>query len=328
MAHTALTRRRFIAITAAAAGMPLIPPFAGAHASTGEDLYRWRGVALGAQSEILLGLPDGAQARDLTLSITNEIDRLENIFSLYRGNSAVSRLNRDGFLENPPAELVALVRQSIEISDQTIGVFDITVQPLWQLHSESGGRPLSERLLRQVRDLVDYRSVEIKADRIRLGKPGMAVTLNGIAQGYITDRVTDLLKSAGLEKSLVHLGEFSALGRHPDGRDWQVGIEAPSRPGTALSRQNLSAGQAMATSGSYGTQAGLSGQGHLFHPRNSKILPHWDSLTVVAGNAATADGFSTGLSLMDQKSIERVLTARGDLTVTAIRDGQVVPLTA
>ena len=56
------------------------------------------------------------------------------------------------------------------------------------------------------------------------------IALNGIAQGYITDRVADLLRKEGLDDVLVDLGEIRGLGRHADGRPWTVGLKDPLEP--------------------------------------------------------------------------------------------------
>ena len=89
------TRRRFIAIAAAAAGLPLAA--VGARAETAH-LHRWSGIALGAGAEIVLHDPDAARARRLIARCVAEIDRLEDVFSLYRPESAIRRLNRTGGL--------------------------------------------------------------------------------------------------------------------------------------------------------------------------------------------------------------------------------------
>jgi len=52
----------------------------------------------------------------------------------------------------------------------------------------------------------------------------MAITLNSIAQGYITDAIADMLRNEGFERAVVDLGEYRAIGRHPDGRPWRIGI--------------------------------------------------------------------------------------------------------
>ena len=55
-------------------------------------------------------------------------------------------------------------------------------------------------------------ALEVDAARIRLARPAMSVTLNGIGEGYITDRVVDLLRAGGVEHAMVNMGEIYALG--------------------------------------------------------------------------------------------------------------------
>jgi FAD:protein FMN transferase len=72
--------------------------------------------------------------------------------------------------------------------------------------------------------------VDVASDRIALGRPGMKLTLNGIAQGYVTDRVAALLAAAGLENVLLDLGEVRGAGGRPDGRPWRAAIADPAPP--------------------------------------------------------------------------------------------------
>ena len=41
--------------------------------------------------------------------------------------------------------------------------------------------------------LVDFRRIEIGAAAVGFTRAGMAITLNSLAQGYITDAIADLL---------------------------------------------------------------------------------------------------------------------------------------
>ena len=91
------TRRRFIAITAAAGGLPLLP-FAAARAAPSANpcLRVWSGAALGADATLQIHHPDPAAADRLIAASLAEVERLEQVMSLYRPDSALSRLNRDG----------------------------------------------------------------------------------------------------------------------------------------------------------------------------------------------------------------------------------------
>ncbi len=59
----------------------------------------------------------------------------------------------------------------------------------------------------------------------------MALTLNGIGQGYVADRVAALLEAEGLTDILIDTGEFRALGGSPEGGEWPVRLEASGSVG-------------------------------------------------------------------------------------------------
>jgi len=314
-----VTRRRFLSISAAGAGLSLFSP-GTTLAGVPDTLIRWNGTALGAHSQMMLNLSDRSRADALIKRVIVEIERLEKVFSLYRADSAICRLNRDGVLSNPPPELVDLLDQARAIGDLTAGCFDITVQPLWRLYSEYGDKPISERLERNIRKLVDYKAIEMEKKSIRFTRPGMAITLNGIAQGYITDRVTRLLRSEGLENCLVQLGETRAMGFHPSGRAWRIGIENHVAQGNGKNSIDLN-NMALATSGGYGTL--LAGrQNHIFDPRGGKSPSDDISLTVVARNATQADALSTGFLLMKETNIRSLLTSIPGVSVYILSNGQ------
>ena len=294
------TRRRFIAI-AAAAGLPLVAAPAGAATAR---LHRWSGIALGAAAEIVLHDADAARARRLIARCVAEIDRLEDVFSLYRADSALSRLNRAGRLPAPPLELVALLAEARLYSARTEGAFDATVQPLWHLHAAHFARPGADPSgpggadVARAQALVDYRAVAVAAREIRFARPGMAVTLNGIAQGYITDRVAALLQDAGMTDVLLDIGETRALGRHPDGRPWRIGLRRAAAPETVGRTVALAEG-AVATSAGIASPFDASGRHHhLFDPVSGRPADGAGQVSVIAPRATMADALSTALAVL------------------------------
>ena len=294
------TRRRFVAIAAAAAGLPFAALRAGAETA---HLHRWSGIALGAAAEIVLYDTDATRARRLIARCVEEIDRLEDVFSLYRPESAIRRLNRDGYLKAPPLELVALLAEARSFSERTEGAFDVTVQPLWHLYAAHFARPdadprgPAEAEHARAQALVDYRAVEIEPGEVRFARPGMAITLNGIAQGYITDRVATLLQDAGMGDVLLDIGEVRALGRHPDGRPWSVGIRRAAEPETIARTLTLS-DRAVATSAGIASVFEPSGRHHhLFDPATGRPARAAGQVSVIAPRATVADALSTALAV-------------------------------
>ena len=148
-------------ILAAAAGLPLL--VAGVRATVpGGRFFGWQGEVLGAASELTLWHWDEALARRTILKVRHEIERYERIFSLYRDDSEIARLNRDGVLARPSPELVAVIDASQRLGTLSGGAFDITVQPLWRVYeahfwSRSFVAPdIAARAADVARTLVDY----------------------------------------------------------------------------------------------------------------------------------------------------------------------------
>lgn len=311
-----IRRRRFLTISAAAAGLPLLG-VTGSLAAPGGTLHRWRGAAMGARVTLLLNHPDASQAQALIAAVTAEVRRLEKIFSLFLPGSALSRLNRDGVLTEPPADMVVLMARARDMGEITGGAFDMTVQPLWRLYADHFGQPGADPAgpaaaeIDKARGLVDFRRVEIDAARIALSRTGMAVTLNGIAQGYITDKVTDLLRRDGVDNVLVNMGETRAVGNHPDGRPWRAGVRDPENADREIETLDLT-NMALATSGGYGSPFDPSGRHHhLFDPESGGSANRYRSVSVVAPSATVADGLSTALSSMSLASVSECLSAAG-----------------
>lgn len=276
------TRRRFLQISAAALGFA-----AEARASS---VYRWSGVAMGAEASIRLSHPD---AEAITARAAAEISRLEDVFSLYRAGSALSRLNRDGMLDAPPFELLECLSLAGRVFHASGGLFDPTVQRLWQVHAEAAltGRPPEPERIAAALAVTGWGGVALESGRIAL-RPGMALTLNGIAQGYVADRVTTLLEEEGLTNILVDTGELRALGGHPDGGGWPVRFDLPD--GRFFLRD-----MAVATSAPLGTVLDAAGKvGHIIDPRvGSAAGSTWRSVSVTAPSAAVADALSTAACL-------------------------------
>ncbi|MFV0297663.1 MAG: FAD:protein FMN transferase [Hyphomicrobiaceae bacterium] len=307
-------RRRVLKIFGALPGMLMASSIPGvwsskALAATNENLHVWRGVALGADATIKIHHPDGAVARGLIDRSLAEVARLEGIFSLYDPRSALSRLNRDGLLDAPPLELVELLGRSVEFTRMTGGAFDVTVQPLWKLYAEHFSRPDADPAgpamgdVAAARACVGSQGIVVASNRIHLGRRGAAVTLNGIAQGYLTDRVVELLRSAGIGHTLVDMGEIRAMDGRPEGGPWRAGLRDPGSPGKIMHEISLD-NRALATSAGSGTLLDPAGRfNHIFDPATGATSSRYSSVSVVADNATTADALSTAFSLMPATAI-------------------------
>jgi thiamine biosynthesis lipoprotein len=332
--HMHPTRRRAVRIMAAAAGVPLLIAAVRASAPKGE-FHTWQGDVLGAWSELTLWHTDAVFAQRTIRKVRQEIDRLERIFSLYRPDSEIARLNAAGRLARPSGELRALVDESQRMAALSGGAFDISVQPLWRLYeahfwSRSDVQSDIAARAREVAErLVDFRRIEAGAASIGFTRPGMAITLNSLAQGYVTDAIADLLRHEGFESAVVDLGEFRTLGRHPDGRPWRLGIRNGKTTGEAGPTIELT-DLALAVSGGYGTTFEPSGRfHHIFDPVTGASANAFVEVAVIGPRATAANALSTTICVAGEERAPMLLAAYpGTQAILTRRDGSVVAVPA
>ena len=287
-----LTRRRFIAVSAAAG----LAPASAAFGSTAV----WRGIALGAHVELRISDMTRADAAPIFASVVDEISRLEKIFSLYRPDSDINRLNHQGFLEAPPAELLQVLSLATAIHRATDGAFDPTIHVLWR-HLADAARTGMTPIPADVggyKEMVGWSAVHFDSSRVFFDRRGMAITLNGIAQGFITDKIAAKLRAFGVGNVLVDMGELYGQGTGPNAGPWSAAIADPNG-GPSMHRVILR-DRALATSAPLGTVLDKSGKvGHIIDPRSCLPTAGLKQVSVSAESAAVADGLSTALCLLD-----------------------------
>jgi thiamine biosynthesis lipoprotein len=255
-----------------------------------------------------------------------ELAGVEEVMSLYRPDSQVSVLNRQGAIQRPDARLVDVLLKAEDMSRRSEGAFDVTVQPLWELWAaakKQGRRPTPDQIAAAAAK-VDWRKVELSTERIALKTPGMAITLNGIAQGYAADRVLDVLRTCGVEHALVNTGEIGALGDKGGGEPWTVGIQHPRRADAFIGAAKLTGG-CLATSGDYQTAFSDDRKdNHLFDPATGRSREEFSSVSVFAPKGVDADALSTAVSVVGYERGLRLLEGTsGAEAMFVMKDGRV-----
>ena len=263
-----LTRRRFLVLAAATTALGSISP---------PERFEWRGDALGGEARIRLDGP-----RDLAEAALSEaaaeIDRLEEVFSLHRPGSQLARLNRDRVLDAPARDLVTALERAATWKSRTEGAFDPAIQPLWLAAARGGPSPR-----------LPTAAPVVAPGRVTL-PPGAALTLNGIAQGLIADRVAELLIRRGFASPVIDTGETRLPGL------------ARRRVGLSHADPLLLADCAVSTS-EPGALRFPSGGHHILDPRTGAAPEIWRAVTVIAPSAMDADALSTAFAVSTPERI-------------------------
>jgi thiamine biosynthesis lipoprotein len=311
------SRRRFLALAAGGCGAWLInlgrPP----------SLRRVvrQSKALGAQVTMTVLHPDEAVGQAALDAAFAELERVESVMSLYRPASQLSRLNRDGVIERPDPFFVEVLRHAAQVSELSGGAFDVTVQPLWTLRA--AGETPDAAALHSALAFVNWRGLRIAYDRVSLMKPGMAITLNGIAQGFAADAAMRVVRAHGVQHALIDTGEMSAAGRNPEGAVWRIGIQHPRERDAFATLASLD-NRCLATSGDYETTFSEDfSRHHIFDPHTGESPGEPASVSVLAPTAMSADALSTTLFVLGvQRGMELLRHYPGTDALMILKDGR------
>src|SRR5580765_7696021 len=162
----------------------------------------------------------------------HEIDQLEAQLSLYRPTSEIARANAQAAREpvGVSPRVFALLQRAMQLSQETGGVFDVTIAPLvrcWGFMGGTGRMPSPEEI-EQARSCVGMNLIELDAENctVRFTKEGVMVDLGAIGKGYAIEQAAELLREEGIVSALLHGGTSTvyALGTPPDESGWKVAI--------------------------------------------------------------------------------------------------------
>ena len=323
------TRRQLLLVMAGAsgvAGLGLWGWLVETRAS-GLKLVRRTARALGTDVT-MIALHESRETAERAISAAfGELELIEELMSLYRPHSQISRLNRERVLANPHPYFVSVLERAQRMSRETGGAFDTTVQPFWELYAAAfkEGRIPNDDAIEATRARVDYRKLEVRPERLRLLGEGMAVTLNGIAQGFAADRALAALRAHGVRNAVVNTGELGALGHKEGDESWIAGIQHPRRSDAYVSLAKLD-GRCMATSGDYATAFTPDhGYNHIFDPATGRSPQTFSSVTVVAPTGVDADALSTAVFVLGlTKGLHLIHESAGADALFVLKDGEVL----
>ena len=227
----------------------------------------------------------------------------EKLFSRTKDSSDVSAINNSNGQPVEVKPVVAeLIEDSIYYSELSNGAFDITIYPvmeLWGFTTKNYRVPESSEIA-EVLKHVSYTNVGINGQQVTLSD-GASIDLGGIAKGYTSSRVIQIMKDCGIEHAIVNLGgNVQVLGRKSDGSDWRVAIQNPDSESSYLGVLST-ADKAVITSGGYERYFEQDGQvyHHIIDPQTGyPSESDLTSVTIVCSDGTTADALSTALFVM------------------------------
>mgnify|MGYP001250025632 CR=1 FL=1 len=265
------------------------------------------GPTMGTRWTALFHTAATFDAGPLHRALQAAVDEVDSQMSTWRPDSDLMRLNAApvGTWVALPARLMQVLALGLAIGRASGGAFDIGLGDAvraWGFGPDPA-QPDSIRAASQAARRPAYEGLDLDPGAGRARKrAALALDLNGIAKGYGTDRLAEVMAAAGVGAALVGIdGEMRASGLRPDGQPWTLAIEAPD-PGRRAPQSILALHDAaVATSGDYRHRVTVQGRplSHTMDPaRGAPLQAAPASVTVVAPTCAEADAWATALMVL------------------------------
>ena len=271
--------------------------------------------ALGTINNIKIYNSKNEDAIDEAIERINQID---NQMSAFKPESDISKLSKNagnGF-QAVHADTFELIRRAVTFGALSHGAFDITIRPLVELWSinKKGDFVPSDCEIQKVLSLVNYQDIQFdeKSLGVSLKNHGQSLDLGGIAKGFAADEVKRILLNYWIHSAVINLGgNIITIGKRPDGRPWQIGIQNPLASRGVHLGVVTETNKTIVTSGSneqFFIKDGIRYH-HILDPRTGKpAQSSLLSITVVCNNSTDADALTTALFILGPEKGMPLLT--------------------
>lgn len=238
-----------------------------------------------------------------------EIERLEDVMTVYRPTSEMSRVNAEAFDHPVPVSesLFSLLQRAAELHNQTERAFDIATGRLikaWGFFAGPRHVPEpDEHAAAMAACGLQHVHLDEAQRTVRYDASGLEINLGSIGKGYALDEALRRLRQEfGVECCLITGGSSSMIGIGSlwgDDSGWLIAIEDPEATEKTIATVRLR-NRALGTSSAANQhfEAGGKRYGHLLDPRTGRPADALAGVTVLAPDAATADALATAFFVM------------------------------
>ncbi len=270
--------------------------------------------AMASPCEILVDSRDLNLTRRLTQIAATEAWRIEDKFSRYNPASLCAKINGShGF----PVAIDSEIYQLLEFANQCYliseGLFDITSGVLRKTWTFDGSDRLpTSEAVKALLPLIGWQKISYDTSSITLPE-GMQIDFGGIGKEYAVDRVTQLLRKAAPNISIVvnFGGDICLTCAKANQQAWTIGIENPAAS-EAIAAIAIRQG-ALATSGDARRYLFKDGKrySHILNPKTGwPIIDAPRAVTVAAPQCIQAGMLAT-IALLQGCDAKYFLDAQG-----------------
>lgn len=291
-----------------------------------ERIYSNRFVISGTFVEVLSPYKNAGKI------VLGTMKKMDKIFNLYNKNSSLSKVNKNAGIMpvKVEPELIELIKLSKEVYNLTDKAFDPSMGKVilfWKEKIKAKKLkifPTTEEV-NQLLEFTGMQHIEIdeKAQTVFIKKKGLILDLGSIAKGYMIDKSVHALGENNINSALINAGgDIYCLGKRGN-TPWNIGIKDPKKVLQLIETINVY-DEAIATSGDYEQFFEYKGlrYSHIIDPKTGfPVKSPTRSVTIIAHNATTADGFATAFFVMGKEKIQQFLqTKKSNLRIFLVEE--------
>ena len=235
--------------------------------------------------------------------ISDRCQFFEDKFSRTKEGSDIWNINHAaGAPVEVQPETARCISAALGYSEQTDGLFDITIGAVSSLWDFVNGVKPEDAALQEAVGHVDYRGVKVEGTTVTLADPQAMLDLGGIAKGFITDDLVGMLREAGVQSASLSLGgNVYVLGPSFRGDDWNVGVQNPNGSANDVIAKIACRDKSLVTSGLYERSFTVDDTlyYHILDPKTGyPVQTDLSSASVASDSSTDGDAYSTILFLL------------------------------
>lgn len=261
--------------------------------------------------------------------VSAEIQTVEQLLSVTIEDSDIATANKSVSAVTVSDTTAEVISAALDLCRRTEGALDISIYPIvraWGFTTDSPSLP-EDNVIRDRLTYVDYKKIELQGTSL-LVPENMMIDVGAVAKGYLSDRLSKMLKDSGVSSALINLGgNVQTLGAKPDGSPWRIAVQDPFDPTNLMAVAEV-ADKAVITSGGYERFFEHEGESywHIMdpdtgYPANNGTV----SVTIIGDSGMLCDGLSTALFIMGvDRALEHYAQHRDFEAVFVTEDKEII----
>ena len=257
----------------------------------------------------------------------NICEKYDDLFNISNESSDIYKINHsNGEPVKVSNETIDIINKSIYYSELTDGLFDITIEPiyeLWDFDLKEHDTLPDASLIHDTLKYIDFNNITVNYSEATITvKSGTKINLGAIAKGYIADIIKEKILSSRISSAIINLGgNIIVIGKKPNNTLFNIGIQKPfSETGEIITSLEVS-DKSVVTSGIY--QRYFKYDNEIYHHIiNSQtgypIKNELSAVTIIADNSTDADALSTICMLLGYEKGSKLIESLDNVSAIFI----------